>query len=607
MNQTPAPQPEELELSQYFWRFALLLFIMSLLFQVTFRGPDYPIYPAYLDSIVVDGDMNLIDNVTTIDPTQPCSEVFRGQQVTKTYNFADFHNNGSMILWMPSYIYGQGLAILNNLMLSGCQTSDQANQILLCSLSYCNMAMGFLACLMIFIITSGFFPPNSAFWSTILIFWGTPAFFYSLVENGNANIPAMFMSVILLLATPTGLTRKDWRPAFLLGLLFAVCVAVKIDLWFQIFMIFATAVLFWFNGNLRPLNVVYIVFGYLLGGIPRIINDYVKFGDFHSGEVGIINLRNSYHLQQLISPYRGFLTSSPILFICLAGLLILIWTVIKKPDLRNLIHNPSLAAQRIILVMSIWLGGKLFIIGFRFAWGGGTFGARQLLTELPYFVLLLNFLIYQNQSLKNRWLRLALPAVLAITVLLNFIAASEYLVNEPMSYFLRPRLLMERFDHLHFLGILLMQGLSQVPLKLTILPPFIFTLWLTKIILSRSKEINIIFAPWKGRIKEFTTEARTNSYLNWIRRLLIYMLLTWFTISIINLINNQNNVEIMYENGCFDFVTIVPPNWFELDENVTSMKEMVDYYRLKGDLKEVEHIQSICRTIYPTEFYKLYN
>jgi hypothetical protein len=607
MTQQSSPPPEDLELKPYFWRFALLLSIMFLFFQITFRGPDYPIYPAFLDSIVVDGDMNVINNVTAIDPTQPCGETFRGQQVTKTHNYSDFHNTGSTVLWMPFYLYGQGLAILHNLLFSGSQAPEQADQILLCSLSYSNLIMGFLTCLMIFIITANFFPPRLAFWSTILIFWGTPAFFYTLIENGNANIPAMFMSVLLLLATPTGLADKNWRPAFLLGLLLAMCVAVKIDLWFQIFMIFATTIIFWFSGKLRPLNLLYIAAGYLLGGIPRLINDYIKFGDFHSGEAGMLNLQNSYHLQQLISPYQGFFTSSPILLICLVGLVIMIWLAIKKSDLQNFIHAPDQTIQRIIVAMSIWLGGKLFIIGFRFAWGGGTFGARQLLTELPYFVLLLSLINYQNQSQKNRWLRLILPTVLVITIFINFVQASEYLAREPMSYYLRDCSLLERIAHLRFLGLVLVRGLAQLPLKLTMIPPFLLTLWLTRALLCRSREINALFAPWRDSAKQSETEKPMSPIQRGLKGLTIYMLFTWFTISGANLINNHANVEAMTEQGCFDFVTVVPPNWFELDENVISMKEMIHYFKIKGDLKEVERIKSICKRIYPAEFYRLNN
>jgi hypothetical protein len=602
-----APPPADLTLRPYFWGFALLFAIMFLIFPVGFKGPDYPIYPAYLDSIVVDGDLNVINNVTETAPDQTCAEAFRAQRVTKSYNFADFHNTGSTILWMPFYLYGQGLAVLNNMYFSGSEVPEQADHILLCSLSFCNMTLGFLACLITFITAANFFSPRTAFWSTILIFWGTPAFFYTLIENGNANIPAMFMSVVLLIATPTGLSGKHWQPAFLTGLLFALCVAIKIDLWFQIFMMIATIIFLHFNGTLRPLNLLYLLLGYLIGEVPRVMNDYIKFGGFHSGEAGIINLRNSYHLQQLISPYQGFFSSSPILFLCLLGLPLMIWVLLRKSTRQSLLYAPDHAIQRIILAMTIWLGAKLFIIGFRFAWGGGTFGARQLLTELPYFVLLLNYIMHLNHTQNNIWLRLLLPALLIPTILINLFHAGEYLLSEPMSYYLRPQLLLDRLEHLRYLGIVFAKGFEQIPLKLTTAPFIILTLWLTWTLLNRSREINTLLAPWEVNARRIEAESKRNCFQHGIKTLTIYMLFTWFAISTTNAMHNKSNVDAMTEEGCFDFVTVVPPNWFELDENIASMKEMIYYYRLKGDLKEVEHIQSICKLLYPTEFYRLYN
>ncbi len=605
--QPSSPQPEDADLKPYFWKFALLLTIMFLLFRVGFKGPDYPIYPISLDSIFSDGELNVVNNLREYEPQKSCAERFRGEEVTETYNYADFHNIGSIILWAPFYLYGKGLAALYCFLVPGNHAPNLDASLTICALSYSTVFMGFFSCLLVFLIAARFFSPRSAFWSTLLTFWGTPAFYYTLIENGNANIPAMFMGVILLLTIPTGLTGKGWRPAFLLGLLFAFCVAVKIDLRFQIFMIIATAFFFWLNGNLRLPNLVFVVLGFLLGEIPRLLNEYIKFGSFHSGEAGLLNLRNYYHLQQLISPYQGFLTTSPILIICLFGLLILIWITIRNSNLRDFLHAPDQASQRILLAMSIWLGAKLFIIGFRFAWGGGTFGARQLLTELPYFVLLLTFLSYRNQSLNNRWFRLILPTTLAIALFVNLVHAGEYLVLEPMSYYLHPPSLLERIYHLRFPAMLFGDNISQLPLKLTSTPLFLLTLWLTWALLSRSRDIVILLAPWEGQTNHLKTEKPPDYIHRWLRGLIVYMLFTWFTISLLNLINNQTIVEAMYEEDCFKYVTIVPPSWFELNENVNSMREMVNYYRLKGDQKEVEHIQSICKLLYPAEFHRLTN
>jgi len=68
--------------------FAIFLGVLSLLAPEKFFGPDYPIYPAYIRSVVEDGDLNIINNVTRSAPDQPCSQRFQGVELTQAFKLA---------------------------------------------------------------------------------------------------------------------------------------------------------------------------------------------------------------------------------------------------------------------------------------------------------------------------------------------------------------------------------------------------------------------------------------------------------------------------------------------------------------------------------------
>lgn len=592
------------EVNSYFWKFALLLTVLFLVFRIEFHGPDYPIYQSYVLSVFQDGDLNVVNNIRQNSEGISCGEFFRGLEVTRTYNYPDFHNSGSIFLWAPFFVYSQGIAELASRI--GFTTPETAGRIAVSGLAFSAVALAFLSLVLIFLIAAGYFQPAHAFWGTILIFWGTPAFYYTLVENGNANIPALFMGVVFLLATPLWLIQKNLRGPLMLGLLLALCMSVKVDLWFQAVMLGASALYLWSIGRLRPLNLLHVLLGLCLGNIPKLLNEYLRYGRFRSGEAGLINLRSSYHWEQLFSPYQGYFTASPLLLICIFALLLLTWRLWNKSRRQSILHAPDCAWQRLVLAMTIWLAAKLIIIGFRYAWGGGTFGARQLLSELPYFILLLTFIISLNRTQKNHWRQFLLSTAMLLAIFVNLIHAGEFAIKEPIVYYLHPPPLMERVAHLKNLAAVCWTGLEQLPLKLSLIPLFLLTLWLGRSLLSRLQEIKQLLRPWEGQTSRANGDNRRNTVHLWLKGLTLYALLSWFVISGLNMVNNQDNVAMMTEEGCFEFANVVPRGWVELEENVASMREMVQYFTLKGDKQEVERIMTTCRLLYPTETYQLH-
>lgn len=592
------PSPRNVEPVANFRWFAIFLAILFLLFRVGFRGPDFPIYSAYVNSLFADGDLNLINNVPEAAGDGPCQEIYQNAEVTSTYNYPDFHNHGSVILWAPFYTYGKIAAAIHDRFSP--DNPELSAEIEVCALSFSTVTLSFFSCILLYLLAASFFPPRPAILATVLIFWGTPLFHYTLLETGNANLPSLFMSLVLLLAIPIALTGRRHLHALMLGLLFAICVTIKLDLWFQAILIAASALYFQSQGRLQAANLLYISAGFALGVLPKFINDYLKYGDLHSGEGNLLNLHDSYHLQQMISSYQGFFTTSPLLLLALSGLLLVAVRFAAGPGRHGFPDDKARAAGWLLLAMTTWLIAKLSIIGFRFAWGGGTFGARQILSELPLFTLLLAMLLQWARSLSRSWPRLLLATVSAALVFLNLLHASEYLAGEPIQYYIHPPSWSERLAHLADLKEYLQVGWVALPAKLFCLPLLALLLWAGRAMLAQGREIQALLEPWTTPALT-TTPPAANPSRRWLLGLTVYLVVAYTAVTALNLANNRKNVNRMTAAGCFELVRVVPKGRLEYQENYLSMEEMLAYYNEIGDQQEIDRILSVREMLYPQE------
>ena len=83
---------------------AVCLFIyFFLVFDINFFGPDEPVYFAYTESLVKDGDLNLVNQVYND----------YGRFITATGNMPDFHDHAGVSLWAPFFIYGRVIHFLS--------------------------------------------------------------------------------------------------------------------------------------------------------------------------------------------------------------------------------------------------------------------------------------------------------------------------------------------------------------------------------------------------------------------------------------------------------------------------------------------------------------
>ena len=197
--------------------FFLYLFFV---YDTDFHGPDEPIYCAYTASIVEDGDLNAVNHLNQKYPYYlPDGKV----GVSKTYNLPDYHNHGGVIFWVPFYLYAKFAYFF----ISKFRLNYGIDDFINCSMSFSTILFGFLAVLLTFLFCKIFFSWLAALWSTLIMFLGTPFFYFLLSEVGNAQILAMLLSILSIwfCSYVIGRKKSHW---FLYGLFLSMCVIVKI-------------------------------------------------------------------------------------------------------------------------------------------------------------------------------------------------------------------------------------------------------------------------------------------------------------------------------------------------------------------------------------------
>ena len=540
-----------------------IFFVFNLLvLNPKFEGPDQPIYYAYTASVVEDGDLNAVNHIDEHYPYfLPSGKI----GVSVTYNLPDFHNHGGVLLWIPFFIYGKLMYFLKTILFPVWNIGSR-EEFTNGSLTLSTGIFFILLCWIIYSTARIRFTSGIILLSLFVIFWGTPFFYYTLIEPGNANIIAtLFSSSLILFAFGNQDFKKyHW---FLYGVFFSICVIVKVDLWFYIIFIFF---LWWYDVSRKSRLTpgIYFILGFLPGFVLKGVNDYMKYGYFHSGELGLINFKDCYLWEQLFSSYRGFFYTSPILYVTTVGFVLLLYFALrenKKGEDRF---------ERILVFLWIMVIFKILVLSKRFAWGGGTCGARPLLTEYPVFVL---SYAYVWQKCNRTFLKWLLMFISLICILWNFLVISEYMLGVDIENLGRHLNVLQRIPNIRELFSYLL-SFKEITLKLTLGLPLLMSGCLILYI-----------------VKKKTVKPLTLKILQWFT---IYLLSIYFIITLLNVMNNKKKVEKLKKSGFFQNCEVLKPEEYEKMENMGSMDEMIDYFSRIGDRKRVEKIRKVKRELY---------
>jgi len=560
--------------------FCFLLFFIYffLVFKTNFYGPDKPIYYAYTESLVEDGDLNVVNNIDSSDRHYFPSGVM---EISKTYNLPDFHNHGGVVFWIPVYVYAKVvyhfIEKFNILDL----TTYGYKRFAECFMSFSTIVFGFFVLFLTYMFCRAFFSNKISFFSILVICFGTPFFYYLLFETGNANIIASFFSILSIWAASyiIGEKKLHW---FAYGLFFGICVVVKIDLWFQIFFIIPFFIILFINKRIRLINGINFAIGLIPGVLSLSVNNYIKYGVFGIREFGLLNVKDCYFLDQLFSSYHGFFYTSPIFFICMLGLILLIVDFLKKfKPITKLQYKPE---NLFILLLSLYLVIKIILLGYRYAWGGGTCGARPLLTEFPILVILYAYAL----RVQKRLFKYCFAFVSLIFVFWNLLIVSEYVSKVDLGYIFQMPKLSIRIGVLKNVLIPLFQH-KDLSLKLILcFFPMLLVLGVVFYLIMFSK-----------KIYSFSWYPKNNT--NIFKIFFVFTLclnVSYVGITFSNIYNNKKNVEKMKKDGLFNNIKILIPQDFEKNENLGAMNEMIEYFTLKDDQERVYRIERQKQEIY---------
>lgn len=574
--------------------FFFLLLYFILVFKTDFRGPDMPVYYAYTESIIEDGDLNLINNVRF--RSKDDYRGLKGIGISRTYNYPNFHNHGGVILWAPFYIYGNFIHTLTGR--GGLSTLYSLNpeKFRQAAMSLSTVVFGFLVLILTYKLCTIFFSAYLSLFATLVVCFGTPFFYFLLFEPGNAQIIASFFSVVSLWAISCIMhIYKKWH-WFIYGLFFGICIVVKIDLLFQIVFIAFIFLAFLVIKRIKLIHGIFFFSGILPAYLLKTINDYIKYGTFHIGEAGVLNLENSYFFEMLFSSYRGYLYTSPILYISLSGFIMAVLSYLKKIQKTGAKGSFNIF-QRLenyrkkdffALALGFYLVVKTVIISYNYAWGGGTPGARILLTEFPVFVILYAY-VFQTKKI---FLRNIIIFVSLIFVAWNLFIISEYVAGVDLGYvFWRPPIT-QRLKSLQEIFVLLTET-KDLSLKFAIgFLPLLVILIIGFYLLKAKRGIFSIFeGTGNNKAVAFKLFLLFTMFLN-----ISYGYVTW-----LNLANNRKNVERLKDEGFFEGWRVLPPEKFEKRENIGAMNEMIEYFTLRGDYERVERIERQKERMYGRE------
>ncbi|MCK5494237.1 MAG: glycosyltransferase family 39 protein, partial [Candidatus Omnitrophica bacterium] len=488
--------------------------------------------------------------------------------------------------WAPFYIYAKVIYFFADKLNLSNLGYFEFEKVAKCLMSFSTVVFTILTLIFTYFIVRKFFSYKITILSILVVFFGTPIFYYSLFNVANANIVATLLSVILILFY-LQIMDKGKIPWLVCGLFFSICIAVKVDLWFHSLFIFSFFIYHVIGRRISWVKGIFFLIGIVPGIALKTINDYIKYGNLHIGEVCTLNLKGNYLLDQLFSSYRGFFYTSPVFYICLAGICLILLDYLKKnKNNYSSFKNVNIVALFLCLYVLI----KIIVLGWRYAWGGGTCGARPLLTEFPVFVLLYAIV---SQIQKKRLTNIIFYGISIICIFWNFLIISEYMSGKDLIYVSGFPPIIQRFSNIKYVLMPLFQ-LKEIGLKLKICIPLIIAVGL--IILFILKILGNLKV-W-GKLKNFKSQ---NDSLRFYYLFTVYLSVGYMIVTGLNVFNNRINVRNMKNAGFFNNHKVISSYEFGKVENLGSINEMIFYFTLRGDEDRVNKLKKQKIEIYGAE------
>jgi len=556
-----------------------IVFLSFLKAPFLFDQVESGIYFAYTESFVEDGDLNIVDQQVGLNDYGPVDydRYKNGEKgiVSPTYNSPTVWSHGGVILWTPFYLCG---LLLDKI--APPQNNISFTQV---SLVLANIFYVVLGLVLTTVLLRLLNKKNKNILPVIIIsFLGTPLFFYTLVESGNGNVVGLFfVPLILILALKIFVSKKIESIECLgLGVLCGVAWVVKVDMVFYSFVLGVLLIRFYFNRERVFLKGFLVsIIGWSLPVILQAINDTIKYGFVTYGYLDISQGDYSVLFDTLFSAYRGHIYVSPLYGIIVLLSFFLFW------NYKSTKNKTTLLVAMLPLIFLV----KQYFATQTFVHGSGNFGARMYCVEVPVVIILLYYYFQQKKILSIQGL-FCFISVLWTMIMFYFYYRVDLLGYNHMSFHVTTEtyikdLLHNSEDFFNFFKLWLLEfdGVYQ---KLFFIPHILILSYLLARILLSRVSIEIL------------------SKKIWKQSFLLFSL--YFLVTLINLKNNQENIEVLKEKNFFEHMIIGKGEELYLyEENINSIEERMMHVRYKDpkdylkliDIRRKYHEKAISQLI----------
>jgi hypothetical protein len=393
-------------------RYALLLAVLGLPCLVQqLSGPpprldaDAVEYYSHVRSLYFDGDLdfaNEFEHFGILD---------RGdkRQPTATGHRRTIFSVGPALIWMPFYAIGDGVARLAGAVEDG-YSPYHIRAVALASLFY-----GLCGLLLVFRLLLRLFTPGPAFWTTLLLLYGTFLYWYLVGEPVMSHSGSFFLSALVLTLFWDGGERLSPLRGALLGLGIGVAATVR---WQNGVLLLLPAARLLPRLTRAPRRSVgiglltLVCFG--LGALPQLLAWKAIFGSYLLADpphgADFLRLDHPYVLETLFSSRHGLLYWTPILWLGFLGYLPLLR---RQPRLAAILLAPIAVMSYVNVCSGDW-------------WAGGSFSNRRFDSLLPLLALGLGAALAQIQAWVARRPALAIAAGGAALTLWNLLLMTQY-------------------------------------------------------------------------------------------------------------------------------------------------------------------------------------
>lgn len=331
-------------------------------------GCDGPYYYSYMRSFILDGDFNIDNDINLYNSRMPVGDPSR--RPTDIYYFSI----GPGLLWSPFFVVGH----LLNLAVNGLEIpikTDGYSYIEEAFVCISSILYSLLGLVLIFKLLKQYCSKGIAFFSSLVLYFGTPAFYYALFEPSMSHSLELFTtSLLLYLLIGAKGEKRNW---FAIGITMGLVTIVR---WQNIIFGLACLLVLYKDTvtekNKKAATKIFLkkCFIACFGFLP-IVFSQMYFWKLTLGSYflipqgnGFLNFVNPHILGVLFSTKNGLYLWSPVT-LGVFGLYYL-----KDKKLASILFAIFLIDVYVCSTVQDW-------------WGGAGFGPRRLIGNVPIFAL----------------------------------------------------------------------------------------------------------------------------------------------------------------------------------------------------------------------------